>query len=114
MNPSGLNSSTKAAVGLGVTVGISLAGVLLYFLVRRQLRRQDQRDMVQAGTSTNAEVTPPGSKRYEKAELPGEDARHELDAAERRRAELDGEQTIMEMEAIVAAGNRGVIHELSV
>ena len=79
------------------------------------------------------EIKTPRSKRYEKAELPGEDTRHELDVTERRkaelpgedarhelnsaesrRAELAGEQTIMEMEAIIAAGNRGVIHELSV
>ena len=110
MTPSRLNLSTKAGVGVGVTVGVSLAGTLLYFLVRR-LRRQHQRDTVHAGTSTNAEViTPPGSRRYEKPELTGEDARKELNAAERRKAELAGEQTRVEM----AAGDRGVIHELLV
>lgn len=109
--PSGLNSSTKAGVGVGVTVGASLVGVLLYFLVRR-LRRQHKRDIAHAGTSTNAEVTPPGSRRYEKPELTGEDARKEMDAAERRRAELSGQQVRMEMEA-TPAGNM-VAHELLV
>ena len=91
-------------------MGVSLAGILLYFLVRR-LRRQRQRDMVHAGTSTNAEVKPPGSKRYKKPELTGEDARVELEATERRIAELAGEQVRMEMEA-TAVGNR-VIYELT-
>ena len=64
------------------------------------------------GTSTNAEVESPGSKRYEKPELTGEDARKELDATERRIPELAGEQTRMEMDALPAE-NRG-IHELLV
>lgn len=59
-----LSSSTKADVGVGVAVGVSLAVVLLYFLVRR-LRRQPQRDMAHAGTSTNAGVTISGSRHYE-------------------------------------------------
>lgn len=97
-------------------MGVSLAGILLYFLVRR-LRRQHKRDIAHAGTSTNAEVTnaevtPPDSRRYEKSELTGEDARKELDAAERRRAELSGQQTRMEMEA-TPAGNV-VAHEMLV
>ena len=108
---SGLSSSTKAGIGVGVTVGASLAGTLLYFLVRR-LRRQYQRDMVHTGTSTNAEVKPPGLRRYQKPELTGEDARKELDATERRKAELAGEQIWMEMESM-SAGNR-VFHELLV
>ena len=66
--------------------------------------------MVHTGTSTNAEVEPPGSRRYEKPELAGEDAHKEPDAAGRREAELAGEQTRTEMDAM-AAGNR-VIHEL--
>ena len=111
MATSGLNSSAKAGIGVGVTVGVSLASMLLYFLVRR-LRRQHERDMVYADTSTNAEVESPGSRRYEKPELTGEDARKELDTAERRQAELAGEQTRTEMDAM-AAGNR-VIHELLV
>ena len=145
MATSGPNSSTKAAIGVGVTVGLSLAGILLYVLVRRLLRRQQhQSNIVHAGTSTNAEVKPPRSKRYEKPELTGEDARHELDDAERRKVELDGEQTRIEMEALrgedarkeldatervraelagepnlmeseaSAVGNREDIHELSV
>ena len=107
----GLSSSTKAGIGVGVTVGVSLAGILLYFLVRR-LRRQYQRDMVHTGTSTNADVKPPGRRRYKKPELTGEDARKELDATESRKPELAGEQTWMEMKAM-AAGSR-VIHELLV
>lgn len=90
MATSGLNTRTKAGVGVGVTVGVSLAGIILYFLLRR-LRRQHQRDTVHAGTSTNAVVEPLGSRRYEKPELTGEDARKELDAAEGRKAELAGE-----------------------
>lgn len=92
-------------------MGMSLAGILLYFLVRR-LRRQYQRDMVHTGTSTNAEVKPPGLRRYKKPELTGEDARKELDATERRKAELAGEETWMEMEAI-SVGKR-VIPEMLV
>ena len=82
-------------------MGMSLAGILLYFLVRR-LRRQHKRDIAYASTSTNAEVKPPGSRRFEKPELTGEDAHKEMDAAERRRAELSGQQTRMEMEAMPA------------
>ena len=92
-------------------MGVSLAGILLYFLVR-WLRRQQQRNIVPTGTLTNAEVEPPGSRRYEKPELSGEDACKELDATERRKAELVGGLNRMEMEA-TAAGNR-VIHELLV
>ena len=77
---------------------MSLAGILLYFLVRR-LRRQYQRDMVHTGTSTNAEVKPPGLRRYKKPELTGEDARKELDATERRKAELTGEDARKELDA---------------
>lgn len=89
MATSGLNSSTKAGIGVGVTVGVSLAAIPLYFLVLR-LRRQQKKDIAHAGTSTNADVEPPGSRRYEKPELMGEDARKELDATERRRVELSG------------------------
>ena len=108
---SALSSSTKADVGVGVAVGVSLAGGLLYFLIRR-LRRQPQRDMAHAGTSTNAGVTMSGSRRYEKPELTGEDARKEMDAAERRKAELPGQETVMEVDA-TPAENR-VIYELLV
>ena len=87
-------------------MGVSLAGLLLYFLVRR-LRRPLRRDMAHAGTSAKA---PLGSRRYEKPELTGEDARKEMDAAERRKAELPGEETRMEMEATPA--ERKVLHEL--
>ena len=52
--------------------------------------------MARADTSTKA---PLGSRRYEKPELPGQDARKEMDAAERRKAELPGGETRMEMEA---------------
>ena len=62
-----------------------------------------------AGTSTNPEIEPPGSRRYEKPELTGEDARKELDAAERRKPELAGEQTRMEMEATAASHGRAQI-----
>ena len=92
-------------------MGVSLAGILLYFLVRR-LRRQHQSDIVHPGTWTNAEVEPPGSRRYEKPELTGEDARKEMDAAERMKPELAGEQTRMELEAMAA--EERVIHELLV
>ena len=108
MAASGLNPSTKTGIGVGVTVGVSLTGILLYFLVRR-LRRQQQRDMVHTGTSTKAEVVPLRSRRYKKPELTGEDARKELDAAERKH-ELAGEQTRVELEAI-ERGNM-VIREL--
>ena len=52
--------------------------------------------MEHAGTSTKA---PLGSKQYEKPELTGEDARKEMDAAERRTAELPGNGTRIELEA---------------
>ena len=52
--------------------------------------------MAHAGTSTEA---PLGSRRFEKPELMGEDARQEMDAAERRKAELPGNGTGMELEA---------------
>ena len=114
---SALNSSTKAGVGVGVAVGFLLAGVLLYFLVRR-LQRQPQRDITHAGTSTDAGVTISGSRlyekpgHYEKPELTGEDARKEMDAAERRKAELPGQETVMEVDA-TPAENR-VTYELLV
>ena len=92
-------------------MGVSLAGVLLYFLVRR-LRRQPQRDMAHAGTSTNAGVTMSGSRRYEKPELTGEDTRKEMDAAEKSKPELPGQETVMEVDA-TPAENR-VIYELLV
>ena len=98
MAASGLNPSTKTGIGVGVTVGVSLTGILLYFLVRR-LRRQQQRDMVHTGTSTKAEVVPLRSRRYKKPELTGEDARKELDAAERRKPELAGEDARKELDA---------------
>ena len=54
-------------------MGVFLAGILLYFLIRR-LKRQHQRDLVHAGTSTNpAMIEPRGSRRYEKPELTGEE-----------------------------------------
>ena len=92
-------------------MGASFAGILLYTLVRR-LRRQYQRTIVHAGTSTNAEVEQPGSQRYEKPEMTGEDARKQLDAAERRKPELAGEQTRVELEAM--GGGDRVNHELLV
>ena len=87
-------------------MGVSLAGLLIYFLVRR-LRRPFRTDMAHADTSTKAPLT---SRRYKKPELTGEDARKEMDAAERRKAELPGEETRMEMEATPA--KRKVPHEL--
>ena len=98
---SGLNSSKRAALGVGITVGVSLAGIVLYLLVRR-LRRQHQRDRVHSGTSTDAEVILLGSERYEKPELTAEDAQKGLEAAERRGAELAGGQTGIELEATAA------------
>lgn len=92
---SALSSSTKAGIGVGVTFGVSLAGLLIYFLVHR-LRRQARRDITHTSTSTEA---PLGSRRFEKPELMGEDARKEMDAAERRKAELPGNGTSMELEA---------------
>ena len=98
-------------------MGVSLAGVLLYFLVRR-LRRKPQRDMAHASTSTEAGVGMSGSRcyekpgRYEKPELTGEDARKEMDAAERRKAELPGQESVMEVDA-TPAENR-VTYELLV
>ena len=92
---SALGSSTKAGIGVGVTFGVSLAGLLIYFLVHR-LRKQARRDKAHAGTSTEA---PLGLRRFEKPELMGDDARREMDAAERRKAELPGNGTSIELEA---------------
>ena len=61
---SGLSSSIKAGVGVGVPVGISTVGLLLYFSMR-QLRRRSRRNQAYASTLTDAEVTPPGSRRYD-------------------------------------------------
>ena len=97
---SGLSSSTKAGIGVGVPVGISTVGLLLYFSIR-QLRRRPRRDQTYAGTLTDAEVIPLGSRRYEKPELTGEDARRELVATERRGAELSGDEPRMEMDAML-------------
>ena len=108
---SGLNPSTKVGIGVGVILGVSLIGTLLYFLVHRR-RRQHQRSIVHAGTSINADIEWPGSRRYEKPELTGEDTRKELDATERRRPELAGEETRIEMDAM--EGGNGIIHELLV
>ncbi|KAM0803702.1 hypothetical protein BDR22DRAFT_960777 [Usnea florida] len=95
--PSGLKSSAKAGIGVGVAVGgVSLAGIMLYILMRRQRR---QRDTVQAETLVNAEARPPESQRYEKPELTGEDFRKELDAADGRNAELTGEDLRKELDA---------------
>ena len=47
----------------------------------------------------NAEVGAPGSKRYEKPELTGEDARREMDAEERR-PELTGDDSRIETDAL--------------
>ena len=102
---SALSSSTKVGLGVGVAAGVSLAGLLLYFLVR-QLRRPGRRDKAHA-TSTNAPLV---SRRYEKPELTGEDARKEMDAAEKRKAELPGSGTSMELEATPA--EHRVPHEL--
>ena len=54
-----------------------------------------------AGTLTGAELIPPGSRRYEKPELTGEDARKELDATETRGAELRGDEPRVELDATV-------------
>ena len=78
-------------------MGVSLAGILLYFLGRR-LRRQHHREIVHASTSTNAGTESPGSTRYEKPELTGEDARKELNTAERRKPELTGEDARKELD----------------
>ena len=90
-------------------MGISAIGLLLYFSMR-QLRRRPQKDLVHADVLRNAEVTPPGSRRYEKPELTGESARRELDAAERRRAELSGDEPKIKMDATPA--EHEVVHEL--
>ena len=57
-----------------------------------------------AGTLTGAELIPPGSKRYEKPELTGEDARKELDATGRMGAELTGEDARKELDATERRG----------
>ena len=54
--------------------------------------------------------TPPGSKRWEKPELMGEDARKEMGAVEIRGAELTGGELRMEMDTSLA--EHRVIHEL--
>ena len=100
---SGLSSSIKAGIGVGVPVGISTVGLLLYFSIR-QLRRRPRTDQVHAGTLTDAERTPPGSRRYEKPELTGEDARRKLVATERRGAGLSGDEPRMEMKATERRG----------
>ena len=92
-----------AVVGVGVPVGISTVGLLLYFSIR-QLRRRPRGDQAHAGTLTDADVTPPGSRRYEKPELTGEDARKELDATERRGAELSADDPGVEMDATERRG----------
>ena len=61
-----------------------------------RLRKQARTDVAHAGTSTEA---PLGSRRFEKPELIGEDARKEMDATERRKAELPGSGTSIELEA---------------
>ena len=71
-------------------MGVSLVGVLLYFSLRRA-RRQPRKDAAHT-------VSSPGPMRYEKPELAGEDAYKEMDAAERRTAELAGDEIRFEME----------------
>ena len=88
-------------------MGISAIGLLLYFSIR-QLRRRPRKDLVHTNILRNAEVTPPGSRRYEKPELTGESAR--MDATERRRAELSGYEPKIEMDATQA--EHEVVHEL--
>ena len=82
-------------------MGVLLTGILLYFLVR-WWQRQNQKGLVDASTSTtNAEIKPPlVTRRYKKPELADEDARQELDAAERGKAELAGEHARMELDAL--------------
>ena len=82
-------------------VTVSLARILLYLLVRWR-QRQRQKGMVDASTSTtNAEIKSSlVTGRYKEPELAGEDARKEVDAAERGKAELAGEHARMELDAI--------------
>ena len=77
-------------------MGVSLVGVLFYFSVRR-LRRQPQKEKDSAHKGRS-----PGSRGYEKPELPGEDAYKEMDAAERRTAELAGDGIRLEMDGTPA------------
>lgn len=65
--------------------------------------------MAHAGTSTKV---PLGSRRYEKPELTGEDARKEMDATERRKVKLPVNGTSIELEAIPAENGVRVPHEL--
>lgn len=91
---SGYDVCTKVDIGIGVAVGVSLVGVLLHFSVRR-LRTQPQKDSAHKASSA-------GSIWYEKPELTGEDAYKEMDTAERRAAELAGDETRFEMEGTPA------------
>lgn len=79
-------------------MGALAVGVPLFLLVR-WLRRQRQKGLGHAGVLNFAEGAPPDSRRYEKPELTGEDARKETDAEERRKAELMGQDARTEMEA---------------
>lgn len=57
-------------------------------------------------------MAPLGSSRYEKPELTGEAARNEMDAAERRKAELPGNGISIELETMPAEDGVRVPHEL--
>ena len=89
-------------------MGASAVGLLLYFSIRH-LRRRPRRDPALTTTLRNVE-TPPGSKRYEKPELTGEDSRMEMSGVETRGAELTGGELRIDMDATQA--EHGVIHEL--
>lgn len=78
-------------------MGSLLVGLLLYFFIRPP-RGYSRRDSAHAKTSESSEGLRSGSTRYEKPELVGEDARKEMDAAERRKPELSGEDARKEMD----------------
>ena len=99
-----LNSSAKAGLGVGVGLGVSIVGLLLYFSVR-WLRRRSRRDLKRTINLRNPTVKMPGSERFEKPELAGEDA------AVRRGAEVIGDEAGIEMDATLA--EQRVRHELS-
>ena len=79
-------------------MGALAVGVPLFLLVR-WLRRQRQKGLGRAGALNFAEGAPPDSRRCEKPELTGKDARKQMDVEERRKAELMGQDARTEMEA---------------
>ena len=85
-------------------MGVSLVGVLLYFSLRRP-RGQPRKDAAHT-------VSSPATMRYEKPELTGEDAYTETDAAERRTAEMAGDEIGFEMEGGRPARQMGILQAI--